>query len=169
MSEWMRALKEKGLLVLVVPHKDGTFDHRRSVTPLAHLVQDFEQQITEDDLTHLEEILTLHDLSKDLPAGNFEAFKCRSERNLENRCLHHHVFDTRLAVEVIHHMGLQVLAVEVFQPCHILVVAQKPWGGQEVQNEGFRGVYTAPSWFSPFPSDQLPGHQAALSGAPSGA
>jgi len=161
LSEWTRALKEKGLLVLVVPHRDGTFDHRRPVTSLAHFIQDFEQQITEGDLTHLEEILRLHDLSKDSLAGDFEAFKQRGKRNLENRCLHHHVFDTRLAVDVIHHLGLQILAVEVRHPHDIFVIAQKPMRGQDVQNDGFRGIHTAPSWLSPFPSDHLPQHQMA--------
>lgn len=153
LSEWIRVLKEEGLLVLVLPHKDGTFDHQRPVTLLAHLIQDFEQQVTEEDLTHLEEILQLHDLSKDPGAGDFDAFKQRSQRNFENRCLHHHVFDTRLAIEVIHHMGLQIVAVEVFSPYNILVVAQKPKQGQIVQNESFRGINTRPCWVSPFPSD----------------
>ena len=75
LTESTRVLKEKGLLVLVVPHKDGTFDHRRPVTSLAHLIEDFELQSTEEDLTHLDEILRLHDLSMDPEAGNFEIFK----------------------------------------------------------------------------------------------
>ncbi len=112
LSEWTRVLREEGLLVLVIPHKDGTFDHRRPVTSLAHLIQDFEQQVTEADLTHLEEILRLHDLTKDTGEGDFESFRQRSIKNLDNRRLHHHVSNTSLAVEVIHHIGLQILAVE---------------------------------------------------------
>ena len=153
LSEWTRVLKENGLLVLVLPHKDGTFDHRRPRTTLAHCIQDFEQQITEADLTHLEEILRLHDLTKDPGAGDFESFKQRSKQNLENRCLHHHVFDTSLAVELVHHIGLQIFAVEVFKPYDIFVVARKPTRGQEVRNEKFRGIDTVPCWHSPFPSD----------------
>lgn len=155
LSEWIRVLKENGLLVLVVPHRDGTFDHHRPITSLTHLIQDFERQVTEDDMTHLEEIFRLHDLSKDPGADDFEAFKQRSKKNMDNRCLHHHVFDTRLTVELIHHMGLQILAVEVFRPCNILVVAQKPMRGQEVKNDGFRGIHATPGWLSPFPSDRI--------------
>lgn len=155
LSEWIRVLKEQGLLVLVVPHKDGTFDHRRPVTSLAHMIQDFEQQSTEGDMTHLEEILTFHDLAKDPGAGDFQLFKQRSEKNLQNRTLHHHVFDTRLAIEVVHHMGLQIRAVEVLHPYHIFLIAQKPIRGAEVQNDQFRRTQTAPVWRSPFPSDQL--------------
>lgn len=159
LSEWVRVLKEKRLLVLVVPHRDGTFDHRRPVTSIAHLIQDFNQQITEGDLTHLEEILRFHDLSMDPEAGDLDSFRQRSEKNLENRCLHHHVFDIRLAVEVINHMSQQILAVEVFHPNNILLVAQKPMRGHVVQNDGFRGIHSAPKWLSPFPSDNLPHYQ----------
>jgi|HubBroStandDraft_6_1064221.scaffolds.fasta_scaffold76326_3 SAM-dependent methyltransferase len=158
LMEWVRILKGEGLLVMILPHKDGTFDHRRPVTSLAHLVQDFDQKVGEDDLTHLDEILKLHDLAKDPWAGGFESFKERSGNNLENRCLHHHVFDTRLAIEVIHHIGLQVLFVEAFHPYNILVIAQKPGRDGEVQNDDFRGLAKPPVWRSPFPSDQPLNH-----------
>ncbi len=130
LSEWVRVIKENGLLVLVVPHQDGTFDHRRPVTSLDHLILDFEQQIIEEDLTHLVEILRLHDLTMDPGAGDFELFRRRSGKNFENRCLHHHVFDTNLAVEVIDYTGLQIIAVESCKPFHIVVIAQKPVRGQ---------------------------------------
>ncbi|CAB1208097.1 hypothetical protein [Acinetobacter bouvetii] len=62
--------------MLVVPHKDGTFDHFRSVTTLEYLINDFNNEdIDERDLTHLDEILKLHDLSRDLDAGDIEAFE----------------------------------------------------------------------------------------------
>src|ERR1700674_1991592 len=51
LREWTRVLKDEGLLVLVVPHKDGTFDHRRAVTSIDHLVQDFDKKVDEGDMT----------------------------------------------------------------------------------------------------------------------
>ncbi len=152
--EWVRVLKDDGLFVLVVPHKDGTFDHRRPVTSLHHLIQDFDRKTTEADTTHLEEILALHDLRKDPEAGDFEAFRERSMKNLENRCLHHHVFDTRLAVESVHHVGLQLLSVELSLPYHIVILAQKQKANKETCNDPFRGSVSTPCWSSPFPSDQ---------------
>jgi SAM-dependent methyltransferase len=125
LGEWIRVLKGEGLLVLVVPNRDGTFDHLRPVTSFEHLVQDFQRRTTEGDMTHLEEILSLHDLARDPAAGSFEDFRERSAKNLENRCLHHHVFDTRLAVEMVHHTGLRILWVELSNSFHIVVVAQK--------------------------------------------
>jgi SAM-dependent methyltransferase len=125
LSEWMRVLKDAGVLVLVLPHKDRTFDHRRPVTSLAHLIEDFASGRTEDDLTHLPEVLALHDLELDPGTTSREAFEARSARNFENRCMHHHVFDADLAVRLVDHVGLQIHAVELLRPCHILIVAQK--------------------------------------------
>lgn len=125
LSEWIRLLKDHGTLVLLLPHKDRTFDHRRPVTTLEHLIADFSARTTEDDLTHLPEILTLHDLARDLEAGGPEDFAVRSRNNPENRCLHHHVFDTALAVGLVEYMGLRVQAAEEIAPFHILIVARK--------------------------------------------
>jgi SAM-dependent methyltransferase len=38
LAEWIRIIKEKGILLLVFPHKNGAFDHRRPVTTLEHLI-----------------------------------------------------------------------------------------------------------------------------------
>ncbi|MBI1813516.1 MAG: methyltransferase domain-containing protein [Deltaproteobacteria bacterium] len=125
LSEWTRVLKDEGTLVILLPHKDHTFDHRRPVTTMEHLIADHENHVTEDDLTHMTEILALHDLNRDPEAGDRASFVARSRRNFENRCFHHHVFDTPLAVRLVEYAGLQIHAVEEVPPMHILVVAQK--------------------------------------------
>ncbi len=125
LSEWKRLLANDGILVLLLPNREYTFDHRRSVTTMEHLIKDFEAGVQEDDLTHLPEILELHDLKRDPEAGNSEAFRKRSMCNVENRCLHHHVFDAGLAVMLVEYTGLKVHAVEEIYPHHILVLAQK--------------------------------------------
>lgn len=130
LSEWIRLLKKHGALVLLLPNKDKTFDHRRSVTALEHLIADFKAGTTEADLTHISEILALHDLKRDPEAGDMSAFQARSMRNLENRCLHHHVFDTSLAVSLVEYVGMQIQAIEKVPPFHILVVAQKMADGR---------------------------------------
>lgn len=155
LKEWIRLLKNYGLLILLLPHKDGTFDHRRPVTKMEHLISDFEHQTGEDDLTHMPEILALHDLTRDLAAGTMEDFKARSERNAENRCFHHHVFDTQLAVTLIDYMGLQIRFVETIKPLHILIVAQKLTADGLVNNDFFTSKTAQHLKQSPFPSDAL--------------
>ena len=122
--EWKRLLVDGGTLVLLLPDRRHTFDHRRPVTTLEHLIDDFKAEMGEDDLTHLPEILALHDLERDPDAGDMASFKARSLRNVENRCLHHHVFDVRLARELVEYAGLKVHAVEEHGPHHILLLAQ---------------------------------------------
>jgi SAM-dependent methyltransferase len=155
MHEWMRVMKDGALLVLVLPHRDATFDHQRSVTLLSHIIDDYERGVTEGDLTHLQEVLDHHDRSRDPEAGDHDSFRQRSLDNAANRCLHHHVFDSRLAVQVVDHVGLEIVAVEAFRPCNILVMARKPPAGRRVHNERFRDLLKVPHWRSPFPTDRL--------------
>ena len=121
---WMRVLKDDGGLVLILPHYEGTFDHRRPVTTLQHLIDDEQRGTREDDLTHLDEILARHDLSRDPAAGDLSAFTARSMRNAENRCLHHHVFDTALVADMLGTAGLALEVIERLPPYHIVAVAR---------------------------------------------
>lgn len=125
LMQWNRILKNQGLLVLVVPNGSRTFDHKRPVTTMAHLVEDYKNKMAETDLTHLPEILTLHDLSQDPEAGDLNAFRSRSMENFHNRCLHHHVFNAALVVEVAEYSGFEVLFTEEIRPHHILLITRK--------------------------------------------
>jgi SAM-dependent methyltransferase len=154
LHEWLRLLKPEGTLFLVLPHRDGTFDHRRPVTSLRHLQEDFERRMSEDDLTHLPEILDLHDLRRDPGAGSFSAFKARSERNRENRGLHHHVFDTRLGIELLDHLRLQIRSVETAHPFHIAFLATRLAAGRQPDNTEFLSKGAAYRRASHFHSDR---------------
>lgn len=125
LSEWHRVLKDAGILLLVLPDKRATFDHRRPVTSFSHLLSDFANGMREDDLTHLSEILELHDLSRDLAAGTREEFKQRSINNLNNRGMHHHVFDQELVAEMLSAAGMTVMTSEFAPPFHLITLAQK--------------------------------------------
>jgi SAM-dependent methyltransferase len=122
--EWHRVLKPSGALLVLLPDKNYTFDHRRPYTTFEHLRSDFEADIQEDDLTHLDEILSLHDLGQDLPAGTPEEFRERSLHNFANRCLHHHVFDPRLVPEILSFGGFTLLHESVDFPPHIIALGR---------------------------------------------
>jgi glycosyltransferase involved in cell wall biosynthesis/predicted SAM-dependent methyltransferase len=125
LKEWLRVLKDDGVLLMVVPHKARTFDHKRPITKFEHLLIDYNNNIDEHDLTHLPEILELHDLSMDTPAGDYESFKKRSLDNYLNRCLHHHVFDSILVVDVFTFFNLKIKSLNIVSPYHIIVIGQK--------------------------------------------
>lgn len=154
LREWLRVLKEGGVLLLVIPHKDGTFDHRRPVTSLAHLVQDYERGTTENDLTHLPEILELHDLARDPQCGTLETFRERSTNNLTNRSLHHHVFDTKLVVRLMDRLGLQVCVIDPILPFDIISASRKLPSSQVPDNSAFLHDDAHYRLRSPFASDR---------------
>jgi ubiquinone/menaquinone biosynthesis C-methylase UbiE len=126
LKEWQRVVRPGGGLVLVLPNRAHTFDHQRNPTAVSHMLEDYERDTQEDDLTHLSEILQLHDLSMDPPAGTVEEFRQRSLSNFENRCLHHHVFDEANSSALLTKIGMTVLAVETAVPHHIFLLACMP-------------------------------------------
>jgi SAM-dependent methyltransferase len=109
LREFYRVLKPNGSALVIVPNRNHTFDHRRPVTTFAHLEADLAANRDESDMTHLEEVLALHDLAKDKPAGSPEEFRERCLRNREARCMHHHVFDLALLDRSLRHAGFRPL------------------------------------------------------------
>jgi SAM-dependent methyltransferase len=132
LQEWKRLLKPSGTILVVVPHKEGTFDHRRPFTSFDHIKADFESNVTEADLTHLEEILELHDLELDPPAGSPGQFRERCLQNLSKRAMHHHVFSPELLVELFSFLGMRVLNVAVERPFHIIAHAKREQNDQNI-------------------------------------
>lgn len=127
LREWKRVIKAGGGLVLVLPNKKSNFDHRRPVTPFEHLVEDFTRDVGEDDLTHLDEILSAHDLRRDPPAGDLTHFRERSLKNFQNRTLHHHhVFDVRLIEEMLQYVGFETLDTTTTRTDFFALARKKP-------------------------------------------
>ena len=108
-EKWLSVLKPGGVLLIVAPNKELNFDHKRETNTFAHLLADYRSNTGEDDLTHLDEIMELHDLGQDPLAGSREQFYERSLKNHENRCLHHHIFDMKLLEEIYDFFNLTIL------------------------------------------------------------
>jgi len=110
--EWLRVLKNRGYLVLIVPEKSKCFDHRRDYTQFQTLLTQYEKNVGEDDLSTLPEILEKHDLTLDLPAGTLAQFTERSQRNFDNRCLHHYVYHPELLHEMCKYFNAEFVYTE---------------------------------------------------------
>lgn len=50
--EWLRVTKIGGYLYMIVPDKNLTFDHKREVTSLQHIINDFHNDVKEVELEH---------------------------------------------------------------------------------------------------------------------
>ncbi|SFE27414.1 Methyltransferase domain-containing protein [Chitinophaga sp. CF118] len=124
-QEWSRVLKQDGTLLLVLPHPKYTFDHKRPITTIEHLIKDFENDTREDDMTHLEEILRLHDLSRNKQSGDLASFKELCLKNVENRCIHHHVFSSELLAQIFSYFNYELLGVGFADPFHLIAIGKK--------------------------------------------
>lgn len=121
LEEWIRVVVPGGYLLLVLPNKVGNFDHQRPITPFKHLLEDYQNNTTEHDLTHLEEILALHDLTRDQAAGSQENFNKRSLDNFSNRGLHHHVFDLQLIEQMFKHFGVCMIHSDITEADYVVL------------------------------------------------
>lgn len=109
LREFVRLVKIGGVVLVVVPQKEKTFDHNREYTTFDHILQDYLGNIGEDDLSHLPEIVEKHDYDMNPSCGGKEKFIERANKNAENRCLHHHVFDERCLRKAFEYVGLRVI------------------------------------------------------------
>lgn len=125
LMEWKRVLKPDGKFVLVLPDKENTFDNKRPYTTLDHLITDYQENMDESDSTHFEETIQLHDLSKDTGVHSKAELEVRTLNNLDNRCVHHHVFSLSLVKELLEYCGFEVGHQQKGIPFHLITVAQK--------------------------------------------
>jgi SAM-dependent methyltransferase len=122
--EWLRILRSGGLLILITPLKAVTFDHKRDIVRIEHLINDYHNQTSEADLSHLDEILRLHDIGSDTAAVDLRTFKARSEKNFQNRALHQHVYDQELLYYIFKCLNLDV-KIQITWSSSDLIIGQK--------------------------------------------
>jgi SAM-dependent methyltransferase len=120
-EEWKRVLKKDGLLVIIVPHPTYTFDNKRQITAFEHLLNDYKNNTGEDDLTHVEEVVEMHDYTMTPDIVNKETFRLRSLDNFNNRCLHHHVFSVNLLKQIFEYFEIEFLEYDFEKPFHLIV------------------------------------------------
>lgn len=126
LKEWKRVTRPGGGLIVLVPHYKYTFDRRRCPTPVHHMLEDYERGTKEDDETHIQEILELHDLSLHPQRITYEQLRTGIVDNFMNRFAHHHVFDENNVSQLLDACGFHVIHIQVVKPHHIVLLAVKP-------------------------------------------
>jgi SAM-dependent methyltransferase len=132
--EWRRILKENGHLVIILPNMHNTYDRKRPLTTLSHIVDDYRNSTTEDDKTHLQEVIDLHDLTNDSTVSSYEAHVTRTLNNFQTRIVHHHTFRMSLVLELLDYSKFQIIDFQSFSPYHLLAIARKFGDNQAVDN-----------------------------------
>lgn len=125
LQTWRRLATPGGSLLMIAPHHEGTFDRRRPPTPLSHLKEDLHSDTTEDDLTHLQETIDLHDFQRDV-VTSYPVWLEERQNNFATRVIHHHVFNTHSLVDFLEFMGVRVIQAEARLPHDIYVLGRFP-------------------------------------------
>jgi SAM-dependent methyltransferase len=152
LAAWRRVTVPGGHLLIVAPHMSGTFDHRRAITPASHLIEDFERGTTEDDLTHVDETLRLHDHGRDV-AHDPVAWAADRRANPITRVVHHHTFTTLSLGALLEIAGVQVLAVQARLPHDIYLLGR--WRGEDDAPGSGHDVLVEAARRSPFRVDRV--------------
>jgi len=124
-EEWKRVLKPNGYLVIVLPDKRFTFDINRPYTTMTHLLDDYKKHIGEEDTTHFEEVIALHDPGKDEGIESRQMLRKRVEENIVHRFVHHHVFSFELVDEMLSYFSFTKIYQQEAHPFHLITIAKK--------------------------------------------
>lgn len=125
LQNWNKVLNQMGKIILVLPDKNYTFDNKRPYTTFEHLLEDYHNDVGENDTTHFDETITTFDFSKDPNVTNTQDLERRVRNNFVNRCVHHHVYNFELLEKLLIHTGFKVLYTQKFPPFHLVVAGEK--------------------------------------------
>ncbi|GMR14289.1 MAG: hypothetical protein BMS9Abin29_2536 [Gemmatimonadota bacterium] len=133
LEEWLRVLSPGGILFLVLPHGERTFDRGRALTTLAHHIEDYTNGVTYGEDTHLAEFEAIA-LAQYDPEWMGDASARLDDGALDwdwmitNGLVHYHVWTEREMKAVALHLGCEILrAVPMApdRPDSFVIVARK--------------------------------------------
>ena len=103
LAEWYRVLRPGGIIYLVVPNRNATWEHTRAVTPVDHMLEDYVKETTGCDASHIDEFVYDVDWSRyspDTPADEMPGLRASLARRLheavergEDIDIHFHTFE----------------------------------------------------------------------------
>ena len=66
LAEWYRVVRPGGIIYLVVPHRQCTWDHPRQLTPVAHYQAEFMAAVLSADMDNTEKVVILIEECRDM-------------------------------------------------------------------------------------------------------
>lgn len=123
--EWRRIIKTNGYLAIIAPDMNYTYDRNRPLTTLIHIINDYKNHTEENDDSHFEEVMNMHDLSKDGTVCSNEEHIKRTTDNINTRIVHHHTFNMALLVELLKYCKFKIIETEFVKPYHLVVITEK--------------------------------------------
>lgn len=105
LKEWSRVLKPGGKIFLNLPHRDRGNDRYRERTTLKHLIEDHENQVPDDDQTHLPDWME-NVVGRGLLPDHYAHMK--PEEWISTGSIHHHVWVTEDIVELFEYLNFKI-------------------------------------------------------------
>lgn len=105
LTMWKEVLNTDGLILSILPNKTEFWDWTRKTTTIEHLLEDFNNNTLESDMTHIDDDMNQRDWTR----GGFDGRVVKSREhhgelcldNINTRIIHHHCFDIEL-VQAMH-------------------------------------------------------------------
>ena len=119
LGEWRRVVRRGGVIMLILPHRERTFDRGRTPSTLEHHLQDLQRGVGYEDTTHLEEWqqVSLTRQRQQQEPWLAELDKRRRDGTLDwpwiinNGLVHYHAWTQHEMVELLLHLRLTVVFV----------------------------------------------------------
>jgi SAM-dependent methyltransferase len=117
LKEWGRVLKEGGILFLVLPHADRTFDKNRAKTTLEHHISDSLNLGDDYDRSHNDEIKrgwSKNEDAEEAARAYFTEWGVDTwdfEFRLKNGVIHFHVWTQDEIVRLLQYLGYKIIFV----------------------------------------------------------
>ncbi|HMS57189.1 MAG TPA: methyltransferase domain-containing protein [Fimbriimonadaceae bacterium] len=140
MSNMLRVLKPNGVLFLTLPDKRYTFDHLRPVTPLSHLIRDFDDG---PDWSRLDHYREAGKFLKNLPDSALDAYA--ADLAAKGQDTHFHVWTQSEMFELLvylqreQQLGFDIEAMSK-TGLEVIFVLRKHDGNPIVPDEGMHQV-----------------------------
>ncbi len=120
--EMKKIINPGGYILFVVPGNKNCLDRFRHVTDFSHILKDYEDDVSEGDLTHLEEVIMKHNYAEDYALLSKEDFREKCLENIKYRIMHHHVFNSKLLTEISEYCQLKVKFCESDRDKNIILL-----------------------------------------------
>lgn len=109
LEEWRRVLKPNGYILSIIPNKVMTFDHKRDLTSLEHLIEDYHSKKTDINWHHVLEDLRMHDMDRDAHWKGDKKAHFKDVIKGPQFNIHVHVFDLPLVYVMHEYAGFKTL------------------------------------------------------------
>ena len=112
-------------LLLIVPYSANTFDHKRDITALEHMIKEYNNDVDEDDSAHIDEIIFDYELGRDDGLTDYNFFINRCKNNFAIRGCHQHVFNKNNFFELLSYLKFNINTVELWYPYYMIFICTK--------------------------------------------